>query len=79
MSYLMVVHSNTVPTGPTRVFGEPEERRVDAGYFEAWVCAACGFTEWYALQAYADLARMAQRPDSGVVFLDGEVPASPYR
>jgi hypothetical protein len=68
----LVVHCGEIGTGRKR-------ERVEAGYFEAWICATCGFTEWYARQANEDLARMAQQPGSGVVFLDGEAPASPYR
>jgi predicted nucleic-acid-binding Zn-ribbon protein len=77
-AYPMAVTSERLPTGRGGVFASDSEQ-VSAGLFEAWVCAACGFTEWYARHANEALARMAQHPESGVVFLDGEGPASPYR
>jgi hypothetical protein len=33
-------------TNADSFFGGNE--RVVAGAFEAWICAGCGFTEWYA-------------------------------
>jgi hypothetical protein len=77
-SNTLVVHSRNIPTG-RKTLGIPTTERVAAGYFEAWVCSICGFTEWYARQANEDLARMAQHPESGVLFIDGDAPASPYR
>jgi hypothetical protein len=44
--------------------------RIAAGSFEAWVCTACGYTEWYALRANQQLATMAQDPSSGVRLWD---------
>ena len=51
-----------------------------AGRFEAWVCAKCGFTEWYA-GGLAEIERLAKK-SSGVRIIDEEEagPASePYR
>lgn len=36
------------------------------GTFETWICAACGFTEWYAQDAAELLDRLARIPGSGV-------------
>jgi hypothetical protein len=38
------------------------------GEFEAFICAACGFTEWYA----TDLGRIVENPKDGVYFVDAE-------
>lgn len=54
-------------------------RHVKAGHIEAWVCAGCGFMEWYAKDANEVLAYMAQHADTGVVYLDGGAPTGPYR
>lgn len=54
-------------------------RRYEAGYFEAWVCTACGFTELYARDANAMLGAMAQSPDSRVRFVDGNAAQGTYR
>lgn len=80
MSLVMPVTSGHVPTGRTRGFSdELEMERLDAGFFEAWVCSACGFTEWYARESNEVLARLAQHADTGVVYLDGGDPTGPYR
>lgn len=52
---------------------------VQAGHFEAWVCARCGLTELYA-QQLGDLARLAES-SSAVRVVDRELEPSsgPYR
>jgi predicted nucleic-acid-binding Zn-ribbon protein len=52
---------------------------VEAGRFEAWVCAECGFTEWYAKEANAELARLAAFPYSGVRLIDTTAQCGPFR
>jgi predicted nucleic-acid-binding Zn-ribbon protein len=54
-------------------------RRIDAGRFEAWVCAECGFTELYAKGANAALAEMASIPGSGVRLIDTTPERGPFR
>lgn len=49
------------------------------GRFEAWICAKCGFTEWYA-SGLEDLVTLSRLARSGVRVVDGEVDAEgPYR
>lgn len=36
------------------------------GTYETWICAGCGFTEWYAQDAAELLDRLARIPGSGV-------------
>lgn len=50
-------------------------RHIKAGRLEAWVCADCGYMEWYAKDANEALAYMAQHADTGVVYLDGAAPS----
>lgn len=70
---VMRVHSMsyTTPTGGTRV--------IEAGKFEAWVCAGCGFTEWYAKHANKGLAELAAQPGNGVRWIDTTGQRGPYR
>jgi predicted nucleic-acid-binding Zn-ribbon protein len=51
--------------------------RVSTGTFEAWTCAQCGFTEWYAKGLESlDLSKM----EGQVVFFDANAPTGPgYR
>jgi hypothetical protein len=51
--------------------------RVAAGRFELWICVSCGLTEWYAANVNEALAALAQNPQSGVVYVDGDLPADP--
>jgi predicted nucleic-acid-binding Zn-ribbon protein len=48
-----------------RGFLGPKSKRYEAGRLEAWVCAQCGFTEWYARDANEVLEELAAR-DLGV-------------
>jgi hypothetical protein len=38
------------------------------GAFEAFICGACGFTEWYAI----GLDELKADPNAGVYFIDNE-------
>jgi predicted nucleic-acid-binding Zn-ribbon protein len=61
--------------------GVTAHRGIDVGTVEAWICAQCGYTEYYAKNAAEHLARLAVPPtQTAVRYLDGE-PASgePYR
>lgn len=73
----MRVASANVLSGNT--FGLPFET-INAGTFETWVCAICGFTEWYARDANEALARLASHPwNPGVRYIDGGAAGTPYR
>jgi predicted nucleic-acid-binding Zn-ribbon protein len=69
----------------TKAAGSWFPSQTDAGFFEAWVCAQCGFTEWYAREALEALHEMAKRygatdkPQSAVRFVDAEVDKGPFR
>jgi hypothetical protein len=54
--------------------------RIEGGVFESWICATCGFTEWYATgNGLGDtLSRLSAIPGSGVSYHDGETD-HPYR
>jgi predicted nucleic-acid-binding Zn-ribbon protein len=71
----------TVTSAQVRVgdgfFGEGETRNVEAGRFEAWVCAGCGYTEWYATRL-EELAVLAGA-STGVRFIDRAAEGGPYR
>jgi predicted nucleic-acid-binding Zn-ribbon protein len=44
-----------------RGFLGAKSKRYRAGSLEAWVCAQCGFTEWYARDANQVLEELAAR------------------
>ncbi|MEZ4296539.1 MAG: hypothetical protein R3B70_16320 [Polyangiaceae bacterium] len=48
------------------------------GRFDIFVCAHCGFTEWYAQGANEALAQIAAEPDSNVKWIDS-TGQTPYR
>ena len=54
-----------------------EKKYVEAGRYEAWICAACGYTEWYAtrLEELAVLAGATKE----VRIIDRKAPGGPYR
>ncbi|GAB3847891.1 hypothetical protein GCM10027610_068580 [Dactylosporangium cerinum] len=52
-------------------------KRVEAGRFEVWICAACGYTEWYAHEVNEALAWLTQNPHSGVRYYDADAVARP--
>ncbi|WP_437905595.1 hypothetical protein WME95_46185 [Sorangium sp. So ce327] len=72
------VTSKYVLTGTTEVVGAATAL-VKAGTFETWICALCGFTEWYARDANEALAKLASQPGSRVHYLDGGAVGTPYR
>ncbi len=53
--------------------------RIAGGTFEAWICAHCGFTEWYAKDANAVLTELARLPNGGVRWLDTTPQRGPFR
>jgi predicted nucleic-acid-binding Zn-ribbon protein len=46
-THSLVVTCKYMPTSEGSFFSSGNER-VIAGKFEAWICAGCGYTEWYA-------------------------------
>ncbi|WP_437755344.1 hypothetical protein [Sorangium sp. So ce1389] len=67
-----VLTGNTEPVGAATAL-------VKAGSFETWICALCGFTEWYARDANQALAQLASQPGARVHYLDGGPAGTPYR
>ena len=55
------------------------ERVLQAGFLEVWICAVCGFSEWYARDCNSGLAEMAALPNSGVRFVDTTPQRGPFR
>ena len=53
--------------------------RVDVGELEAWICARCGYMEWYAKKMNEHLARLARLPNSGVRWIDTTPQRGPFR
>ena len=49
--------NGAVRTGELAAF-RPNEFRIDAGSFQVIICAACGYTEWYAY----DIERLKDIP-----------------
>jgi predicted nucleic-acid-binding Zn-ribbon protein len=52
--------------------------RTHGGTFETWICAACGFTEWYAQDQQGLLEHLSTRAGSGVRVVESGV-GSPFR
>jgi predicted nucleic-acid-binding Zn-ribbon protein len=52
--------------------------RTHVGSYETWICAACGYTEWYAKDDEHLLEKLSKIRNSGVRFVDGSAKA-PYR
>ncbi|MEV0570184.1 hypothetical protein [Dactylosporangium sp. NPDC050588] len=52
-------------------------KRIEAGRFEVWICVACGYTEWYALQVNEMLAWLSRNTSSGVRYYDADAAAQP--
>lgn len=48
---------------------------LSAGTFDAWICATCGYTEWYA----SGLEGLTPDPDAGVHLIDAASPDGPLR
>lgn len=53
--------------------------RLTGGTFEVWVCAQCGFAEWYAKDANIVLAELARAPNSGIRYIDATPNRGPFR
>lgn len=54
--------------------GPCDEKQISPGCFQVIVCAACGYTEWYAY----DLERLKEIPEARLVG-DDQGDAGPYR
>ena len=60
------------------VFGESRSLQLlEGGRCEAWICAACGYTEWYT-KRLGELEVLAQN-SSAVRIIDRTTSAGPYR
>ncbi len=71
--------SNTVATLPVAAQDVGERYRREGGSFEVWVCANCGFTEWYANDAAGVLQMLARLPGGAVRWVDATAPGGPFR
>lgn len=71
------VTSQYILTGNTGSVG-PATALVNAGFFETWICAICGFTEWYARDANQALAQLMSEPGARVHYIDAAA-GTPYR
>jgi len=68
----------TVPIAKDDLGVEEGSRyRSHIGRYETWICAGCGYTEWYAKDYKALLEKLAQTNDGVRVATPGA--ASPYR
>jgi predicted nucleic-acid-binding Zn-ribbon protein len=57
----------TVPLGKDAVGAKSGTRhRTHVGTYETWICAGCGYTEWYAKDPEQLLEKLARMPASGV-------------
>jgi hypothetical protein len=67
-----------IPTGKKTMFGGDETKLEIAGPLSAFVCAACGFTEWYMpSHALQMLERMLVT--GAVALLESQVQRDPFR
>jgi len=73
----VTVTATQARVGPTGRFSGEQRKNLEAGRFEAWVCAACGFTEWYATRLN-ELAVLADAT-SAVRVIEREPEGGPYR
>ena len=53
---------------------EGSSYRSEIGSFETWICAGCGFTEWYAQDPRHIIQRLATRGGSDVRVIDAAAP-----
>src|SRR5262245_13579014 len=68
-------HVVTVPISQQQTgAAEGSRYRSHVGNYETWICAGCGFTEWYAKDPERLLEKLSQMPDSGVRVLSGSSP-----
>jgi len=54
------------PMAVTVEHGRWRPREIAVGTFETFICAECGYTEWYA----SGLDKLEAAPDKGVHFID---------
>jgi predicted nucleic-acid-binding Zn-ribbon protein len=54
-----------------------EQKFVEAGRYQAWICTACGYTEWYATRL-EELAVLAGATKA-VRVIDRKAQGGPYR
>ena len=74
----MSVTATEVQSRSTGMFGEVVETKIaEAGRFEVWICAACGYSEWYATRL-EELAVLAATTGS-VRLIDRDPRTGPYR
>jgi predicted nucleic-acid-binding Zn-ribbon protein len=73
--HITTIELSTDETGAS----EGSRFRSHVGRYETWICAACGFTEWYAQDAQGLLDRLAKIPGTGVRVVGGDAPRPPYR
>lgn len=52
--------------------------RTHVGTYETWICAGCGFTEWYAHDPEHLLEKLSKMRGSGVRVIESKA-ADPYR
>lgn len=52
--------------------------RTHVGTYETWICAGCGYTEWYAKDPEHLLEKLSKMRNSGVRVVSSE-PKAPYR
>jgi len=52
---------------------------VKVGTFEVWVCAQCGFTEWYAVDVNEKFDELAQRGDMDIRLVERDNSRGPFR
>jgi hypothetical protein len=67
-----------LPTGKKTMFGSDETKLEEAGPLGAFVCAACGYTEWY--MPAAALSLLERMIGTGAVsVVQNEVERDPFR
>lgn len=66
------LHVTSLPCHARAVgIDEDNQYRADVGGFEAWICAACGYTEWYAKDFARALELYVAQRGEGVRVVDG--------
>ena len=79
------LHSLTITSVPItrKALGLPHKwhdgPRTDVGAFQTWICAQCGYTEWYAQDPERILEKLAAVPDSGVSVVVDPEEGAPFR
>jgi predicted nucleic-acid-binding Zn-ribbon protein len=72
----LTVAAAWLPTGESGFLGAQHARYL--ARVEAWVCAACGYTELYTAEL-GNLAYMAQQGKAGVRVVDSAATRGPFR